>query len=107
MIASGIPADLKRQVGGHTVVLRPADVGDLDAAAAGVARVTGREPSRSHRHELVARVVGDAEFFHIAARLRELDIDVGEFAFRLPSFDEVFLCLTGATATDHAAEEAA
>ncbi|MBQ0865815.1 ATP-binding cassette domain-containing protein [Streptomyces sp. RK75] len=107
VIASGIPADLKRQVGGHTVVLRPADVDDLDAAAAVVAWVTGREPGRSHRHELVAPVADDAEFFHIAARLRELDIGVGEFAFRLPSLDEVFLHLTGATATDHAAEEAA
>ncbi|MBO8194187.1 ATP-binding cassette domain-containing protein [Streptomyces oryzae] len=107
LIASGVPADLKRQAGGHTVVLRPADAGDLDAAAAVVARVTGREPSRSHRHGLVAPVAGEAEFFHIAARLRELGIDVGEFAFRLPSLDEVFLRLTGATATGHVAEEAA
>ncbi|WP_243740551.1 ATP-binding cassette domain-containing protein [Streptomyces sp. 8K308] len=105
VIASGIPADLKRAVGGHTIVLRPADVADLDAAAAVLAHVTGREPGRSRRHELVVPVAGDAEFFEIAERLRARDVAVGELAFRLPSLDEVFLSLTGATATATATVE--
>ncbi|WP_067824619.1 ATP-binding cassette domain-containing protein [Actinomadura kijaniata] len=105
VIASGTPADLKREVGGHTIALRPADAADLDRAAAIVARVTGREPDRSRRHGLVAPVAGDAEFFEITARLHGSGIDVGELAFRLPSLDEVFLSLTGAPATD--TEEAA
>ena len=46
MIASGTRADLKRTVGGHTVVIRPTDVDDLAPAAAIVARVAGREPDR-------------------------------------------------------------
>ncbi|MEU1820171.1 ATP-binding cassette domain-containing protein [Streptomyces roseifaciens] len=100
VIASGTPAALKREVGGHTIVLRPADAADLGPAAAIVARVTGREPDRSRRHELIVPVGGDAEFFDITAQLRGQGIDVSELAFRLPSLDEVFLSLTGAPAAD-------
>ena len=105
VIASGTPADLKRRVGGHTIVLRPADTGDLERAAAILAQVTGRDPDRPRRHELVAPVTGDTAFFEIADRLRAHGVAVGELAFRLPSLDEVFLSLTGAPARD--AEEAA
>lgn len=100
VIASGTPADLKREVGGHTIVLRPSDLSDLDPAAAIVARVAGREPDRSRRHELIVPVAGDAEFFEITAQLRGHGIDVSELAFRLPSLDEVFLSLTGAPTAD-------
>ncbi|MEH6372906.1 ATP-binding cassette domain-containing protein [Streptomyces sp. KLMMK] len=97
VIASGTPAALKREVGGHTIVLRPADAADLGPAAAIVARVAGREPDRSRRHELIVPVAGDAEFFEITARLRGQGIGLSELAFRLPSLDEVFLSLTGAS----------
>lgn len=105
VIASGTPTDLKREIGGHTIVLRPADADDLDPAAAVIARVAGREPDRSRRQELVVPVAGDAEFFEITAQLRDRGIDVSEIAFRLPSLDEVFLSLTGAPTAD--AQEAA
>jgi oleandomycin transport system ATP-binding protein len=100
VIAAGTPADLKRKVGGHTVVIRPTDVDDLGAASAIVARVTGREPDRSHRHELIAPVAGDAEFFAITAQLESHGIGVSELSLRLPSLDEVFLSLTGVPTTD-------
>ncbi|MEU2061300.1 ATP-binding cassette domain-containing protein [Streptomyces sp. NPDC013455] len=100
VIASGTPTDLKRQIGGHTVVLRPADAADLDPAAAVIARVTGREPDRSRRHELIVPVAGDAEFFEMTAQLRDRGVNVGEIAFRLPSLDEVFLSLTGSPTAD-------
>ncbi|MGY0064202.1 ATP-binding cassette domain-containing protein [Streptomyces sp. LZ34] len=100
VIASGTPADLKRETGGHTIVLRPADAGDLDTAAAIVARVAGREPDRSRRQELVVPVAGDAAFFEITAQLRDHGIDVSELEFRLPSLDDVFLSLTGAPTAD-------
>lgn len=95
VIASGTPADLKRKVGGHTVVLRPVSARDLDTAAAIVARAAGHEPDRSRRNELTASIAGDAEFFEITAQLHQQGIEVSELALRLPSLDEVFLSLTG------------
>ena len=94
VIASGTPAELKRQIGGHTIVLRPSYLADLGTAAGIVARVTGHEPDRSHRDELVAPVTGDGEFFEIAAELRAQGVELAELAFRMPSLDEVFRALT-------------
>lgn len=102
VIASGTPADLKRQVGGHTVALRMEDPAEADLAAAAMAAVTGRRPTPSTRHELLLPVAGQDEFFEITARLRADAIRVSELSLRLPSLDEVFLALTGApTGTDH------
>ncbi|MDR7381902.1 ATP-binding cassette domain-containing protein [Promicromonospora iranensis] len=106
VIASGTPAELKSQVGGHTIALRPDDPVDTDAAALILADVAGRAPERSSRHELVVPVSGDEAFFEIAARLREHHIGVSELSLRLPSLDEVFLSLTG-TPTDHEPTKAA
>lgn len=101
VIASGTPADLKREVGGHTIAVRLNDPADTDAAAAILADVAGRTPERSTRHELVVPVAGDEDFFEITARLREHRIGVSELSLRLPSLDEVFLALTGTpTATN-------
>jgi oleandomycin transport system ATP-binding protein len=99
VIASGTPADLKRQVGGHTIAVRLNDPADTDTAAAVLSEVAGRTPERSTRHELVMPVTGDEHFFEITARLREHRIGVSELSLRLPSLDEVFLALTGARVT--------
>ncbi|MER5619849.1 ATP-binding cassette domain-containing protein [Streptosporangium sp. NPDC002544] len=108
VIASGTPADLKREVGGHTIAVRLNDPADTDAAAAILADVTGRTPDRSTRHELVVPVAGDEDFFEITARLREHRIGVSELSLRLPSLDEVFLALTGTpTATTNEPTKAA
>jgi oleandomycin transport system ATP-binding protein len=104
VIASGTPAELKATVGGHTVVIRPTDPDDLGRASAIVARVAGREPNRSRRHELIVPVAGDTEFFAITGQLASHGIAVNELSLRLPSLDEVFLVLTGvATETQDAA----
>lgn len=103
VIAAGTPADLKRQVGGHTIMVRLADPRDTDPAAAILTAVATRPPERTARQELVVPVTGDDEFFEIAARLRADAIGISELALRLPSLDEVFLALTGSpagTATD-------
>jgi oleandomycin transport system ATP-binding protein len=92
--ASGTPAELKRQVGGHMIVLRPSYLADLGTAAGIVARVAGRVPTRSRRDELVAQVSGENDFFDIVAALRAQGVEVAELAFRLPSLDEAFRSLT-------------
>ncbi|WP_129786929.1 ATP-binding cassette domain-containing protein [Promicromonospora panici] len=99
VIASGTPAELKSQVGGHTIAVRPNDPADAEATTAILADVAGRAPERSTRHELAVPVTGDEALFEIAARLREQRIGVSELSLRLPSLDEVFLALTGAPAT--------
>jgi len=105
VIASGTPAELKREVGGHTIAVRPNDLADTDTAARILAEAAGRTPERSTRHELVVPVTGDEDFFEIAARLRERRIGVSELSLRLPSLDEVFLALTGTPTTATAADE--
>lgn len=105
VIATGTPADLKRQIGGHTITVRLADPRDTEPAAAILAAVADRPPERTNRQELVVPVAGDDEFFEITARLRADDIGVSELTLRLPSLDEVFLALTGApTGTTSPAE---
>ncbi len=104
VIASGTPADLKRQVGGHTVAVRLDDPAAADAAAAILTSVTERSPQRSTQQELLLPVTGDDEFFEIAARLRADAIRVSELSLRLPSLDEAFLALTGVSASDDPTE---
>lgn len=98
VVAAGRPADLKRQVGGHTVHVRVADPADADRAAAILTAVTDREPRRATRQELTVPVTGDDDFFQIAARLRHEAVTVTELGLRLPSLDEAFLALTQAPA---------
>jgi oleandomycin transport system ATP-binding protein len=95
VIAAGTPAELKRRVGGHTVVVRLDHPEDTEPAAAILSSVTGRAPDRATRHELVVPAAGDGDFFEITAQLRERAIGVAELSLRLPSLDEVFLALTG------------
>ncbi|GIG87961.1 ATP-binding cassette domain-containing protein [Plantactinospora endophytica] len=99
VIASGTPAELKRQVGGHTVTARLTDPADTDTAAAILTAVTDQVPERSTHHELVVSVAGDGEFFEIVDRLRRDAIGISELSLRLPSLDEVFHALTGAPRT--------
>lgn len=96
VIATGAPAELKRKVGGRTVVVRLADPADTEAATEIMTAVGGRPPETHRRQELQLPVVGDDEFFEITARLHQQRIGVTELALRLPSLDEAFFALTGA-----------
>jgi oleandomycin transport system ATP-binding protein len=98
VIASGTPADLKRQVGGHAIAVRLDDPADADAVAAILGAVAHQAPDRSNRHGLVVPISGDTAFYEITDRLRAEAIAVSELSLRLPSLDEVFLALTGAPA---------
>lgn len=99
VIADGTPAELKRQVGGHTIAVRLNDPADTDTATAVLAAVSGRRPEPSTRHGLVVPVTGDDELFEITARLRQRSVGVSELSLRLPSLDEVFHALTGTATT--------
>jgi len=99
VVAAGTPAELKRQVGGHTVAVRLNDPADTGSAAAILTAVAGRRPQTSTRNELVVPVTGDDDLFEITTRLRERGVGVTELSLRLPSLDEVFLALTGTPTT--------
>ncbi|MER6008555.1 ATP-binding cassette domain-containing protein [Nonomuraea angiospora] len=103
VIAHGTAAELKRVVGGQTVLVRPADPARLDEAAAIVAAVAGRPAESPGRDVVTAPVDGDAAFTEIVARLAAAGVAVNELSLRLPSLDEVFFTLTG----HHTEQEAA
>jgi oleandomycin transport system ATP-binding protein len=91
VVATGTPAELKRQAGGHTVAVRPDDPADLDEVAAILTAITGRTPERAAQLVVPA---GEDAFFAVAARLREQRIGVSELSLRLPTLDDVFVALT-------------
>ncbi|MER6951140.1 ATP-binding cassette domain-containing protein [Nonomuraea sp. NPDC000554] len=103
VIAHGTPAELKRVVGGQTVLVRPADASRLEEAAAVIAAVAGRPAESPGRGVTTVPVEGDAAFTEIVRRLDAAGITVTELSLRLPSLDEVFFTLTG----HHAEQEAA
>ncbi|MEO3861182.1 ATP-binding cassette domain-containing protein [Acrocarpospora sp. B8E8] len=103
VIANGSPAELKRVVGGQTVLARPADPARLEDAAAVLASVAGRPADSPTRGVVAVPVDGDAAFTEIVRRLADAGIVVTELSLRLPSLDEVFFTLTGR----HTEEEAA
>ncbi|MEV4362979.1 ATP-binding cassette domain-containing protein [Nonomuraea sp. NPDC049625] len=103
VIAHGTAAELKRVVGGQTVLVRPTDPARLDEAAAIVAAVAGRPAESPGRDVVTVPVDGDAAFTEIVARLAAAGVAVNELSLRLPSLDEVFFTLTG----HHTEQEAA
>jgi ABC-type multidrug transport system, ATPase component len=95
VIAQGTPAELKRIVGGQTILVRPADPTRLDDAAAIIGAVAGRTPESPSRGVITVPVEGDAAFTEVVRYLDRAGISVTELSLRLPSLDEVFFTLTG------------
>jgi oleandomycin transport system ATP-binding protein len=95
VIAHGTPAELKRVVGGQTVLVRPADHTRLRESAEIISAVAGRPAESPGRDVSTVPVEGDAAFTEIVARLDAAGIAVTELSLRLPSLDEVFFTLTG------------
>ncbi|WP_298327120.1 ATP-binding cassette domain-containing protein [Haloactinopolyspora sp.] len=95
LIASGPPPELKRIVGGQTLVVSPTDP-DRFAEVAGILEaVTGRTPDTTRRDVLTVPADGDAALIAAVRRLDEAGIGITELSLRLPSLDEAFFALTG------------
>ncbi|MCG5219394.1 ATP-binding cassette domain-containing protein [Streptosporangium soli] len=103
VIAHGTPAELKRIVGGQTILIRPADPDRLAEAATLLGAIAGRTPESPSRGVITVPVDGDAAFTEVVRGLDRQGIAVTELSLRLPSLDEVFFTLTGR----HTDEEAA
>jgi oleandomycin transport system ATP-binding protein len=112
VIAGGTPDQLKAQVGGQVLEVRPLLPADLERTRALVADLTGSETETENG--LVRAPVKDEALLPAAVRrLEDAGVRVAGLALRSASLDEVFLTLTGHSAaapqntdTDHATEKA-
>ncbi len=107
VIAHDTPLGLKRVVGGQRLTVRPADPARLDEVGTLLRELTGAEAERTGRDALSAPVTGDDALPPVVARLHEAGITVTELSLHLPSLDEVFFTLTGATTTTTTDDEEA
>jgi len=101
VIAKGTADELKAQVGGERIEFTVAQGGDLDAAMQAMRpySVSELQVNVDHRH-LVVPVTHGAQL--LAKVVRDLDaaqIPLDDLALRRPTLDDVFLTLTGHTAT--------
>jgi oleandomycin transport system ATP-binding protein len=93
VIAEGSPDELKSQVGGQVLQVRPVDPRDRETVAGLVSMVTG---GMQIEGELVTAPVSDpAVLPTIVRRLDDAGVVVAELSLRRSTLDEVFLSLTG------------
>jgi ABC-2 type transport system ATP-binding protein len=92
IVAEGTAEELKRRIHGGHVLLRFADVRDLESAA-GVLREATRDGDA-----LALRVPHDGNVRSLKALLDRLDenaVEVESLSTHTPDLDDVFLALTG------------
>src|SRR6202521_2530482 len=101
VIARGTADELKAQVGGERIELTVARGGNLNAAVQAMRPYSlGEIQVNADDRQLVVPVTQGAQ--QLAAVVRDLDaaqIPLDNLALRLPTLDDVFLTLTGRTAT--------
>ncbi|MFG3256131.1 ATP-binding cassette domain-containing protein [Streptomyces sp. NPDC048172] len=108
IIAEGRVPELKAKVGGRTLEIRPQEPGELSRmvgaiAQAGLDGVAGATASEDAGVVSVP-IVSDEQLTAVVGLLGERGFKIADIATHLPSLDEVFLALTGQTAT-HEDEE--
>ncbi|MFF9016693.1 ATP-binding cassette domain-containing protein [Streptomyces sp. NPDC014870] len=94
VIAQGTPDELKTQVGGQVLNVRPVATADLARVRALVAEEAGPQTAIED-HRVIAPVTSEALMPRVVRRLDDAGIAVGELTLRRSSLDEVFLALTG------------
>ncbi len=99
VIAHDTPDGLKRVIGGQRIEVRPADASRLDEVNSILARIGGATPVVSGRDRLSVPVPGEEALPAVVHQLLEAGISVIELSLHLPSLDEVFMTLTGRTAS--------
>ncbi|MEU0938003.1 ATP-binding cassette domain-containing protein [Embleya sp. NPDC005971] len=101
VIASGTSDQLKAQVGGQSLEIRPADPARMADVVALLRELTDREPVVESERGQVTVAVTDQDLLPVVVRrLDEAGIRATEFALRLPSLDEVFMTVTGHRSQD-------
>jgi oleandomycin transport system ATP-binding protein len=98
VIAMGTPDELKTQVGGQTLQVRPVDARDRETVAGLVSMVVGG--GMQVEGDLITAPVTDPSALPTVVRhLDDAGVLVAELSLRRSSLDEVFLSLTGHRAT--------
>ncbi len=92
-MATGTPDQLKGQVGGQVLYVRPAIEADLGTVARVVADLSGAVPDRAGG-AVSARVTDPALPPAVLQRLSGAGVTVAELSLRRPSLDEVCFTLT-------------
>ncbi len=104
VVASGTPRELKSKVGGERVEVTLADGGSATPVAEVLARLASGEVKVDvdHAGTRVTVPIDDPERIvqRVVRALDEVDLDVVDVVVRRPTLDDVFLVLTGHTATD-------
>jgi ABC-2 type transport system ATP-binding protein len=104
VIAEGTPDELKRQVGGHRLEIRLANE-ELASAAAEVLAPVGSGPPVLLDGAVSLPIASAAGTVTAAVRrLDEAEIPIDDIATHHPTLDDVFLTLTGQTATEAEAQ---
>ena len=99
VIANDTPDGLKRVIGGQRIEVRPTDPARLDEVNSILARIGGGAPVVSGRNTLSVAVSGEDALPAVVTALTSSGISVTELSLHLPSLDEVFMTLTGRTAS--------
>ena len=100
VVASGTPDQLRAQVGGKVLRIRPATQAALNAVPSilrGVGLGGGKFDHATGIYEVP--LAGDAQLTAAVRQLGGSGLPIGSIETRLPSLDDVFLTLTGAPAT--------
>jgi ABC-2 type transport system ATP-binding protein len=101
VVAEGTAGELKASVGSASLLLRLADPAALERARHAVLDVLGVEAVLTPEAGRITAPMSDPDSItDLLIRLRADGIAVEELAVQQPTLDEVFLALTGHTATD-------
>jgi ABC-2 type transport system ATP-binding protein len=108
VIARGDARSLKREVGGEQLVVVPVRAEQLELAGQLLERAAGAAPTvdAATRTLTAPTTDGVAAMAELAVALRDASIAVDDLGLRRPTLDDVFLTLTGGTASDAAATPA-
>jgi ABC-2 type transport system ATP-binding protein len=100
LIAEGTAAELKRQVGGDRLEIRPEDGGSSESAVAVLAPLASDRPFVEDGTVRVPLSERRGAIAEAVRRLDEAGIAIDDIAVRSPTLDDVFLALTGRAAEE-------